>query len=135
MTRESIEHYQKLTNYKKELPFYLRLGLYRGEAQRQALTVLINDSWLSSVINPVNRVLQIKLKKYFYKWQHANSKQRMLLRGDYYTTLKAYMMMAYPSYMSVDFSSIIITPLWYKELFKRDPRSDNQQSGSYLKFC
>ncbi len=134
VTKESIEHYQTLTNYKKILPFYLRLGLYRGEQQRDTLAQLINHSGRNSVLLPIDNVLQARLKAYFYQWQKASAKEKMLLRGNYYTILKAYMMLSFPTHLNVDFCSRVITPLWYDKVFKNNKRIEIGQSSRYYSF-
>ena len=132
--KDAIEHYNKLLSHKQNMPFYLRLGLYRGDSQTEFFTTLINDGWLTSVIRPINNVLLTRLNAYARQWERASQKEKMFLRGEYYTTLKAYMMLVYPLYLDVEFASQQITPLWHADMLKKAPNKELMQSSTYYSF-
>ena len=128
---DNVNHLNKLKAYKQHIPFYMRLGLYRGHNQIPVMDSILQQNWLDIGILPMKEVLVKRLQTYSKTWKRANEQQKMVLRGKYYSTLKAYMMLTYPAYLDVAFASSIITPLWYEKAFNIKNQDQLLNSESY----
>lgn len=126
-----VEHYQKLQTYQSATPFYARLGLYRANSQLPIMEKIINDKWLVSFAKPVLDGLAGELSDYSKMWRKSSKDQKIKLRGKYYSTLKAYMMLYHPQYLEEEFAGQVITPIWYHNVINKE--RDGRQ-GDYQPF-
>lgn len=102
--RTAFDFYTQLVSNHKMLPWYLRLGLYRGDAEIPIYQKLLNQLLIRILQVPMQAELETKLEKLIYLWQN-NSALRESIRGNYYAQLRWYLMLCYPKYMDFNFAS------------------------------
>lgn len=129
--RNAVTFLNRLQRYQKNTPFYLRMGLYRGAYQLNAYAALVEQMLPKSVEVPIKEALERRLMLLGQLWEQSSTKSHMRIRGEYYTTLKAYMMLAFPTYLEPAFASRVITPLWYKQVFKQHKDALEQSWPAY----
>ena len=79
----------------------MRLGLYRGNTQIPAIQEMLAATLEPMFLQPVASHLEQQLQNYALQWNNATSDQREQLRGPYYTTLKTYLMLCFPTRMDL----------------------------------
>ena len=114
--QNAYNYYQSLINYKNEIPLHLRLGLYRGNTQIQPLQDILSQILQYKFLQPMGKYLTQKLAEDSKIWQSADHATRKNLRGDYYTRLKAYLMLCLPKRVDMEQATIIFSSYWSKIL-------------------
>jgi len=113
---DAYNYYAALLNYKTEISWHLRLGLYRGNSQIQPLQELLSQILRDKFLQPMGLYLTKELNKNSRLWQMANSEQQKQLRGAYYTALKAYLMLSFPKRIDLEQATTIFSNYWSKIL-------------------
>jgi type VI secretion system protein ImpL len=104
--------YQALKN-KALLPWYQRLGLYRGKKLSAALENMFSSVMQTSFLEPTGTLLKKHLTDYSAQWEKADHIQKEQLRGPYYAALKAYLTLCYPSKINPETSSLLLAQYWF----------------------
>lgn len=104
-----FNHYQTLQHYQTQVPLYMRLGLYRGNSQMPAIAGSLYTSLTPLFFNPVTQYLNQQLQVDSQQWQTGNEVAQDKLRGDYYSTLKTYLMLAEPARLQIEQAVPILT--------------------------
>ncbi len=93
-------HYVSLRSEDQRDTWAFRLGLYRAREQAAPLEGLLVAALHRQFLVPVARVLETQLQNYARRWEAAADQgERTRLRGDYYNTLKAYLMLSDPRHL------------------------------------
>ena len=108
--------YNSLTNYQRTVPLHLRLGLYRGNREIEPLQQMLSYLMQDKFLQPMGKYLTNKLTQYGQQWHSANVVNREKMRGDYYTTLKAYLMLSFANHIDIDQGTTIFSLYWSKIL-------------------
>lgn len=123
LTRPQLNHllnasdyYYQLVSYQHNTPFYLRLGLYRGNSQLELFRQLIANPQQQLFFKPIVNNLERELAHYHLLWKNASKTERGKLRGNYYTKLKIYLMMMYPEHLDLNFAVDTISFDWHQQL-------------------
>lgn len=97
---DSYEYYQSLVDYREHVPLHLRLGLYRGNKQIEPLQDMLVATMKLMFMQPIKGQLEQQLQTYSNQWPILTNEEQEKIRGAYYTTLKDYLMLAYPARVS-----------------------------------
>lgn len=112
LLRKAQNFYHSIQHDKAGLPFYWRLGLYRGgrllEPMAQSMTLIMQYDFLQKT----EQKLKKQLRHYHHKWQHANQGERRDMRADYYFVLKTYLMLCYPQRLDPSFAASELNDEW-----------------------
>jgi len=130
--QNAYNYYQSLINYKNEIPLHLRLGLYRGNTQIQPLQDILSQILQYKFLQPMGKYLTQKLTKDSKIWQSADHTTHRKLRGDYYTKLKAYLMLCFPKQVDTEQATIIFSAYWSKILSGKT--ADAKQYAGMVRF-
>lgn len=105
-------YYQSLLEYRQQIPWHLRLGLYRGDTQipplADMLMLALQNHYLQTLQDAVVMQLQINAKK----WSTANPQAQEQLRGSYYTLLRAYLMLCFPQHINIEQAVPALSKVW-----------------------
>jgi type VI secretion system protein ImpL len=102
----------QLQSYKDNIPLHLRLGLYRGNDLYPILSNFLKQNLDKLFLKSVSESLEKQLNLYQEKWALNTDQQNQLIRGDYYTTLKVYLMLCEPEHMDPDLATNILAEVW-----------------------
>ena len=112
----TFNYYQSLVNYRQHVPLHLRLGLYRGNTQIVPLSQMMMQIMQRYFAVPIDQQLVQKLRHYQTQWKTATLAQHKQLRGAYYTTFKAYLMLNFPYRIDVKQAVPVLSKLWVTHL-------------------
>lgn len=124
----SYAFYYSLVNYQQEIPLHLRLGLYRGNREMEPLQEMLSYILQTKFLQPMGQYLTQKLTQYNQTWASADEATREKMRGDYYTTLKAYLMLSYPQRIDMDQGTTIFSLYWSQMLAGKAGINNYEQS-------
>ncbi|MCK4609220.1 MAG: type VI secretion system membrane subunit TssM, partial [Gammaproteobacteria bacterium] len=124
---DSYNYYHTLLNYKEDVPWHLRLGLYRGDTQLPIMSEMLAHVLHYKFAMPLHNYLTNQLQNYHKLWQHSDSKTREQLRGDYYAALKSYLMLSFPNHIDADQATKLFTKYWNKMLFGKEANTKQYQ--------
>lgn len=114
--RKAQQFYHSVKHDKAGLPFYWRLGLFRGEhllePMGRSMALIMQHDFLKIM----TQQLQHHLQHYHQRWQQADQAQRHQLRPQYYFALKTYLMLCYPQRMDPSFAAGELNSIWAKQL-------------------
>jgi type VI secretion system protein ImpL len=105
----AFNYYQLLVNYKSDIPWYLRLGLYRGNVLVKPLQNLLSADLQERFAKIMSNFLGLQLQQDYNQWNRASGAERENMRGKYYTALKAYLFLCYPTKGNLDEAAAIMT--------------------------
>lgn len=106
------DYCQLLSDYQKQIPWYLRLGLYRGNQQIATLNDILSMAMQFSFLQLITPTIEKQLQSYSVQWNASNLQRREQLRGDYYTLLRAYLMLGFPQYLIAAQATPTLTKIW-----------------------
>lgn len=114
--RKAQQFYHSIKYDKAGLPFYWRLGLFRGEhllePMGQSMALIMQHDFLKVM----TQQLQKRLNHYHKRWQQADKNERHQLRPQYYFALKTYLMLCYPQRMDPSFAAGELNDIWADHL-------------------
>lgn len=110
------QYYHKLDTYRQHVPLHLRMGLYRGNRLLSKLDEVFSTTLPEIFSRPVEQQLKSDLVSYQKQWSTADKNGKRDLRGPYYTTLKAYLMLAYPARIEAAQVSQLLADQWVSSL-------------------
>ncbi len=109
---EASSYVDELVQYKQDIPLHLRLGLYRGNDLLPALSAIVVHGMNNYFLAPTAQAMENELQQDALTWQTADTQQRHNRRGDYYSLLKAYLMLCEPAHMDANFATPILAHAW-----------------------
>lgn len=119
--------YQKLQKLDDTKPWYFRLGIYHGDRQLVPLEKVLVKSMEHDFLVPVARMLEQKLDDYAKRWRTLKSEAELAkLHGDYYDTLKVYLMLSQPKRLNNDEAMPLLYASWQSIIVPGD-RVPSQQ--------
>ncbi|MBB72819.1 MAG: type VI secretion system membrane subunit TssM [Legionellales bacterium] len=133
----ALAEQQQAAISKHKTPWHLRLGLNRQSAMALSLEQLLQRI-VRHYYQPTSMpALASQLQHYHTQWQQLNKMEQQRLRGEYYITLKAYLMLADPGNMRADAIAPLLVQHWQHTV--GIPRLSKQQKtvletlmGNYL---
>jgi type VI secretion system protein ImpL len=111
--------YQTLQENKANLPFHLRMGMYRGNDLLNPLAMSLSIVMQHDVFPRLAQALVQRLKMFHVRWNKADRLQRKKLYNAYYNTLKVYLMLCYPARIDAPVASQLLAHLWKNRLSKQ----------------
>lgn len=112
LLRKAQDFYHSVKQDKAGLPFYWRLGLYRGnhllQPMGRSMALIMQHDFL---VKSQSKLKQ-QLRHFQHRWQHANDDERRHMRADYYFALKTYLMLCYPRRLDPSFAAGELNDKW-----------------------
>lgn len=108
------KHVYELRHFKEQHPWYHKLGMVRTESQRDIYETMFANGLDHDFYQPIKAFLGQELERMHNNWVLAQESERMAMRGDYYATLKLYLMLHFPKHIELDFASNQLTHNWRK---------------------
>lgn len=109
--------YHLLLNSHGKVPWYLRLGIYRGDVLLPSLAKLLADNIEVKFTHTMGDFLADKLKMDYAIWGKSNASIREEMRGSYYSALKAYLFLCAPPRKNFLESAAVLAPYWNLALY------------------
>ena len=107
------EQYATLKGYRDNMPWHLRLGIYRADEQIEPLEQVLVRSLEGRFLEPVARLMETRLRDYADRWRKVrNEDESAKLRQEYYDTLKVYLMLSNPSRLDIDQALPVLLANW-----------------------
>lgn len=106
------QHLNEIINYKQYYPWYKRLGMASNKSQQESFENIFTRYMDKEFYKPMKHLLAETLVSMHNKWQNHDDKARAKMRGNYYLTLKAYLMMSFPQQMDLDIASNTVAKYW-----------------------
>jgi type VI secretion system protein ImpL len=106
------DYYQSLLDYRQQIPWHLRLGLYRGNAQIQPLSAMLILVLQKNYLPALQDMTVIQLRSYAQQWPTVSGQAQEQLRASYYTLLKAYLMACFPQRIDVEQAVPALSIVW-----------------------
>lgn len=106
--RNLYNYYDELNEYPHFIPWYQRLGLYKGNVLIRDIQQILFRQMTTLLMKPMNQILISKLQDDANLWQELNSSQREQLRGNYYAFLKYYLMLHFPQRLDINYFDQIL---------------------------
>jgi len=115
------EQYATLKSYRDDMPWHLRLGIYRADEQIEPLEQVLVRSLETRFLEPVARLMETRLRDYADRWRKVrNEDESAKLRQEYYDTLKVYLMLSNPSRLDIEQALPILLANWKGVMAPRD---------------
>lgn len=107
------KQYLELKSVSDTKPWYFRMGIYHGDRQIEPLEKVLLKSMEREFLVPVANMLERKLHDYAQRWQTLKSEAELAkLHGDYYDTLKVYLMLSHPKRLSNEDALPLLQASW-----------------------
>lgn len=110
-----FNYLQKLNSYQMVIPWYMRIGLYRGKQLEPLIKELFLRSFPIIVMQPAVSMLEIQLQHFQKKWNEANLKEKALMRGEYYSLLKVYLLLGDNQHVDTELAASVLAQQWQKQ--------------------
>ena len=115
------EQYATLKGYRDNMPWHLRLGIYRADEQIEPLEQVLVRSLESRFLEPVARLMETRLRDYADRWRKVrNEDESAKLRQEYYDTLKVYLMLSNPSRLDIEQALPVLLANWKGVMAPKD---------------
>ncbi len=108
----AFDYYQSIHQGTAELPWYWRLGLYRGNTTQNLFQDMFFAIMQREFFYPVSQALQQQLTKDANQWEGSTADEREQMRGQYYSALQAYLMLAFPNRIQAAQITPILASVW-----------------------
>ena len=107
------DQYATLKAYRQQMPWHLRLGIYRANEQIEPLEQVLVRTLETRFLEPVARLLETRLQDYAERWRKVrNEDESAKLRQEYYDTLKVYLMLSQPARLEPDQALPLLLASW-----------------------
>lgn len=120
----SYRYYQYLKENKADIPWYFRLGFYRGNDFIESISDVIFKTINNNFSPKIKYYFEDELRKYAEYWASSDSLEREKIRGDYYMLLKAYLMMSSPKRLNIEEEALILSGFWVKIFVEKIDSTD-----------
>lgn len=125
--------WQGLARQKGGIPWYLRMGFYRGDILLAPLGKQIIRTMDEVFLVKIAHYLEKQLQQQASQWQKGDTLQRQAMQGEYYLSLKAYLALCLPDVNKYENTAPLLYRYWCT-LFQNDLSKDKALTSSLIDF-
>lgn len=125
--------WRDLARQKGGIPWYLRMGFYRGELLLAPLGKQIIRAMDEVFLAKIAHYLEKQLQQQASQWQKGDAVQRQAMQGEYYLSLKAYLALCLPEVNKYENTASLLYHYWLR-LFQNDLSKDKPVTTSLIDF-
>ncbi len=120
---EVFQHYQQLQEMEEQATWQTRLGFHHTDQQLAALHPFLIRILEERFFKESALSLYDELDSYNRRWPRASQAEQALMRGQYYDTLKACLMLEFSEHVELNFVGNMLIEFWKTRLFKYGSRA------------